>query len=144
MPPPRVLVVEDSPDDEALTRRAFRRSSPDVEVVVQGDGPAALGWLGRLASEGQEPLPAFVLLDINLPQMSGHEVLRLIRGDPRLRCLPVIMFSSSNEEADLRESYQGGASSYIRKPVDFDAFMAAVAQVGAYWLNLNLMARSPG
>jgi len=71
-------------------------------------------------------------------------VLRLIRGDPRLRGLPVIMFSSSNEEADLRESYQGGASSYIRKPVDFDAFMAAVAQVGAYWLNLNLMARSPG
>lgn len=144
MPAPRVLVVEDNPDDEALTRRAFRRASPAAEVVVQGDGPAALDWLRRVAQDDQEPLPAFVLLDISLPQMSGHEVLRQIRGHQRLRCLPVVMFSSSDEEADLRESCQGGASSYIRKPVEFDAFMQTVAQVGAYWLNLNQLARSPG
>ena len=137
MPNQRVLVVEDNPDDEALTRRAFRRNVVAAEVVVKADGPSALDWLREVCARPGETLPAFVLLDINLPIMSGHEVLRVIRADDRLRSLPVVMFSSSNEEADLRASYVEGASSYVRKPLDFDAFMSTVGQVGSYWLGIN-------
>ncbi|MCK9983548.1 MAG: hypothetical protein AzoDbin1_00020 [Azoarcus sp.] len=126
-----VLLVEDNADDEALTLRALRKHNI-TNVVVKRDGAEALDYL-----LGDDVLPAVVLLDLKLPKVDGLEVLRRLRADARTRILPVVILTSSKEESDLLEGYGRGANSYIRKPVDFVAFMEAVRQLGVYWLALN-------
>ncbi len=128
-----VLLVEDNADDVALTRDAFREARIANEIVVAHDGAAALDFLFKSAALP----PSLVLLDLKLPKVDGLEVLRRIRAHPPTKRLPVVMLTSSREEQDLIASYDRGANSYIRKPVDFDQFLAAVKQLGLYWLLLN-------
>jgi two-component system, response regulator len=133
-----ILLVEDHEDDIRLTKRAFDRNNITNELVVMRDGVAALEYLRATADPaGTAVSPAVVLLDINLPKMDGLEVLRAIRGDRYLRRLPVVILTSSKEEQDIISSYERGANSYIRKPVDFEQFTAAIKQLGLYWLVLN-------
>ncbi|HET9947506.1 MAG TPA: response regulator [Longimicrobiales bacterium] len=132
-----ILLVEDNRDDVDLTLRAFRSHNITNEVIVARDGEEALAHL--FGSDGEEPgaLPAVVLLDLNLPKVNGLEVLGRIRAHERTRFLPVVVLTSSNEERDLVESYELGANSYVRKPVDFREFTLAAKQLGLYWLLLN-------
>lgn len=127
-----ILLVEDNPDDEELTLRALAKSNILNPVHVARDGVEALDFL-RAAN----PLPQVVLLDLKLPKLDGLEVLRAVRADPRTRRLPVVILTSSREEQDIASSYDLGANSYIRKPVDFTQFVEAVRQLGLYWLVLN-------
>ena len=135
-----ILLVEDNPDDEALTLRALKKNNIQNEVVVARDGEEALDYFfgGAGAGNGKKhPLPVVVLLDIKLPKVDGLEVLRRIRADSRTRLLPVVILTSSKEEQDLINGYSLGANSYVRKPVDFVQFVEAVRQLGLYWLILN-------
>jgi two-component system response regulator len=135
-----ILLVEDNPDDQALTERALRRNNIRNTVVVARDGAEALDWLfGRGQYAGRDPaqLPALILLDLKLPKVDGLEVLRQLRADARTRLAPVVILTSSREEQDLTQGYSLGANSYIRKPVDFAQFVDAVRQLGLYWLVLN-------
>lgn len=135
-----ILLVEDSDDDVRLTRRAFRRNNIVNELVVVGDGVAALDYLRRACEGGEEAmqkLPAVILLDLKLPKMDGLEVLRHIRADAKLRRQPVVILTTSKEDQDVIKSYDLGANSYIRKPVDFEQFCGALQQLGLYWLVLN-------
>jgi two-component system response regulator len=135
-----ILLVEDNPDDEALTLRALRRSSVGNSIVVAHDGVEALDYLfgtGAHAGRDTRQLPQVVLLDLKLPRIDGLEVLRRLRADTRTRLLPVVILTSSNEERDRIAGYQLGANSYVRKPVDFNEFTEAVRQLGLYWLLLN-------
>lgn len=135
-----ILLVEDNPDDVALTLRAFKKNHILNPIVVARDGVEALDYLfGTGAFQGRDTsmLPAIVLLDLKLPRLDGKEVLRRLRSDPRTRLLRVVVLTSSKEEHDVMQSYQLGANSYIRKPVDFDSFMSVVGQLGLYWLLLN-------
>ena len=127
-----ILLVEDNPDDEALTIRALQKNNIKNEVVVAHDGVEALDYLSRNAL-----LPQVVLLDLKLPKVDGLEVLKRLRADARTRLLPVVILTSSKEEQDIVKSYIEGANSYIRKPVDFNQFTEAVRQMGLYWLVLN-------
>jgi two-component system response regulator len=135
-----ILLVEDNPDDVDLTVRAFRKAGVTRKMEVVGDGVEALDYLfaeGTHASRAGQPPPVLVLLDLNLPRMDGHEVLRRVRADPRTRLLPVVILTSSMEEGDLVKSYGGGCNSYVRKPVSYTEFVEAVRQLGLYWLVLN-------
>jgi len=135
-----ILLVEDNPDDEALTLRAFKQNNIKNQVVVAHDGVEALDFLfGTGSHQGRDMSvqPQVVLLDLKLPKLDGLEVLKRIRADARTQCLPVVILTSSKEEQDLLQSYHSGANSYIRKPVDFTQFIEAVRQLGLYWLVLN-------
>ncbi len=135
-----ILLVEDNPDDEALTLRALKKNNIKNEVVVARDGAEALDYLfARGAHEGRDTsrLPQVVLLDLKLPKIDGLDVLRAIRGDERTKRLAVVILTSSKEDNDLLDGYELGANSYVRKPVDFTAFAEAVRQLGLYWLVLN-------
>jgi len=135
-----ILLVEDNPDDEALTLRAFSKNKIPNQVVVARDGVEALDYLfctGQYASRDSLIMPAFVLLDLKLPRIDGLEVLRRIRADERTALLPVVVLTTSKEHQDIFEAYRLGANSYIRKPVDFDRFERAIGLVGHYWLELN-------
>ena len=135
-----ILLVEDNPDDVDLTLRAFRKNNISNEIVVARDGVQAIEYLsstGMYSGNTADDLPQLVLLDLHLPKVSGLEVLRAIRADPRIRLMPVVVLTSSSEEPDIISSYQLGANSYIRKPVDFDQFLEAARQLGLYWLVLN-------
>jgi CheY-like chemotaxis protein len=135
-----ILMVEDNPRDEALTVRALRKSNIVNEVVVARDGVEALDYLfGTGAYEGRDTsiVPQLILLDLKLPRMDGLQVLRSMRADDRTRRLPVVVFTSSSEEEDMIKSYDLGANSYVRKPVDFEQFSEATRQLGMYWLLLN-------
>jgi CheY-like chemotaxis protein len=135
-----ILLVEDNPDDEALTLRALKKNNILNEVVVTRDGVEALDYLfGKGAYEGRDPdiTPQLVLLDLKLPKVDGLEVLRQVRSDERTRLLPVVILTSSNEQKDVINGYGLGANSYILKPVDFSRFIEAVRQLGLYWLILN-------
>jgi two-component system, response regulator len=137
---PVILLVEDNPDDEALTLRALQRNNITNKVVIAHDGVEALDYLfGHGAYEGRDPcdLPQIVLLDLKLPRLDGFEVLKALRADPRTKLLPVVILTSSKEQQDLVQGYGLGANSYVRKPVDFDQFVQAVRQLGLYWLVLN-------
>jgi two-component system response regulator len=135
-----ILLVEDNQDDEELAVLAFERSRIANRMIVVRDGQEALDYFfGTAASGGTDAqvLPQLVLLDLKLPKVSGLEVLRRLRADPRTRRLPVVVLTSSKEEQDLLESYDCGANSYVRKPVDFARFSEAIHQLQMYWLVLN-------
>lgn len=133
-----ILLVEDSPDDVQLTKRSFKQNNITNELKVVNDGVEAMEYLTQAcAAGGAEVLPTVVLLDLKLPRMDGLEVLRRIRADDRLKRLPVVILTSSKEEQDILKSYDLGANSYIRKPVNFEQFNEAVRQLGLYWLLLN-------
>ncbi len=135
-----ILLVEDNPDDAVLTRRALEKSEVAHKVEVARDGLEALDYLFALGTHAERKaseMPALILLDLKLPKVDGLEVLRRLRADRLTRLIPVIVLSSSDEPGDLTESYQLGANSYIRKPVDFNQFSEAIRQLGLYWLVLN-------
>jgi len=135
-----ILLVEDNADDEELTIRALKKNNVTNHLVIARDGVEALDFIfGTGAHLGRDPtvLPGLVLLDLKLPKIDGLEVLRRIRADERTRRIPVTILTSSKEEQDIIKSYDLGANSYIRKPVDFSQFSEAVRQLGMYWLMLN-------
>jgi two-component system response regulator len=135
-----ILLVEDNPDDEALTLRALKQQGISHKVVVTRDGVEALEYLfgsGAYAGRDLNVMPQIILLDVNLPKIDGLEVLRRLRADARTQLLPVIMLTTSTEQHDLIDSYRLGANSYVRKPVNFTEFAEAVHHLGVYWLILN-------
>lgn len=135
-----ILLVEDNPDDEALTLRALKKNNITNEVVVAHDGAEALDYLfgtGAYAGRDINVQPQVTLLDLKLPKIDGLEVLKRLRADDRTKLLPIVILTSSNEEQDRLRGYGLGANSYVRKPVDFDQFIDAVRQLGLYWLLLN-------
>lgn len=135
-----ILLVEDNADDEALTLRALKRHNLANEIVVARDGEEALAWLFP-EDEASQPLPQVMLLDLKLPKIDGLEVLRQVRAHQRTRRIPVVILTSSMEEQDMVASYDLGANSYVRKPVDFEQFLDATHQLGMYWLVLNEVPR---
>ena len=140
MPNRTILLVEDNADDEELTIRALKKNNVTNSLVVARDGVEALDYIfGTGAYDGRDTalLPGLVLLDLKLPKIDGLEVLRRIRAHERTRRMPVTVLTSSKEEQDVIRSYDLGANSYIRKPVDFAQFTEAVRQLGIYWLMLN-------
>jgi two-component system response regulator len=143
MSQPIILLVEDNADDELLTVRAFKKSNIANEVVVVRDGVEALDWLlgtGDHTGRDTSIMPQLILLDLKLPRLDGLEVLRRIRADQRTALLPVVVMTSSQQEEDVIRSYELGANSYLRKPVDFDRFVEAAKSLGMYWLVLNTRA----
>ncbi len=135
-----ILLVEDNPDDEALTLRALKKNNIRNRVVVAHDGAEALDLLfshNSSETDSLNDIPQVILLDLKLPKVDGLEVLRRVRANPRTKLLPVVILTSSREEQDLINGYEYGANSYIRKPVDFNQFVEAVNQLGMYWLVLN-------
>lgn len=134
-----VLLVEDNPDDELLTTRAFRKNNLLNEIVVARDGVEALDYLFSTGPYAGRPpgMPEVVLLDLKLPRIDGLEVLGRIRADERTSLLPVVVLTSSKQDEDVLRSYELRANSYVRKPVDFDKFLEAVRNLGLYWLVLN-------
>lgn len=136
-----ILLVEDNPDDELLTLRALHTGQVANEIVVTRDGAEAVDYLfgkGTYAGRSVEDVPELILLDLKLPKLDGLEVLLRIRADERTCRLPVVILTSSDEESDILQSYQRGANSYIRKPVDFIQFTEAVRQLKLYWMLLNM------
>ena len=135
-----ILIVEDNPDDEALTIRALKKNNIGNRLVVVRDGAEALDFLfctGSYAERDPQDLPQTILLDLKLPKVDGLEVLKRIRADDRTSLLPIVILTSSNDERDIVQSYKNGANSYVRKPVDFNEFLDAARQLGLYWLVLN-------
>lgn len=135
-----ILLVEDNPDDVALTMRAFEKNRIKNKVTVVQDGVEALDYIfrkGKFENRNQNESPAVVLLDLKLPKLDGFEVLKAIREDEFNKYLPVVILTSSKEEQDIIQGYKRGANSYIRKPVDFEKFFDAVQTLGLYWLILN-------
>jgi two-component system response regulator len=135
-----ILLVEDNPDDAALTLRAFKRSHVMNTIVVARDGIEALDFLfarDMYADRADAPLPTLIILDLKLPKLDGLGVLKAMRADERTRLLPVVIMTSSKEEQDLISGYSLGANSYVRKPVDFVEFNEAVKVLGIYWLMMN-------
>ena len=135
-----ILLVEDNPSDADLTRRALAKGHISNELVVAEDGQEALDYLrgeGAYAGRAISETPSLILLDLKLPKVSGLEVLRAIRANARTRRVPVVILTSSKEEEDVGAGYDLGVNSYVRKPVDFKEFQAAIANLGLYWLLLN-------
>ncbi len=135
-----ILLVEDNPDDVALTERAFKKARIANRLVVARDGIEALEYFfdnSPNEKSARNDLPEVILLDLKLPKIDGLEVLRRLRNDSRTKLVPVVVLTSSREERDVVTSYQLGANSYIRKPVDFKQFVRAVQELGLYWLILN-------
>jgi two-component system response regulator len=147
MPEKIILLVEDNPDDEMLTIRAIKKNNIGNEVIVVRDGAEALDYLfrtGQHAGRDADISPAVVLLDLNLPKISGLEVLKRLRANDSTKLVPVVILTSSKEEQDVLRGYGFGANSYICKPVDFNQFVDAVRQLGMYWLLLNHVPPTPG
>ena len=142
-----ILLVEDNPDDVDFILRALKKHKVLNEVVVASDGVEALDYLfgkGKYANSCVRILPEVILLDLKLPKTNGLEVLQRLRADDRTKLLPVVIFTSSNEEQDIFNSYALGANSYVQKPVDFTQFSDAIGQVGTYWLSLNKTPKKGG
>ena len=134
---PAILLVEDNPDDAELTLRALRRARLAHTVHVARDGVEALDFLFDEEGTDRPALPRVVLLDLKLPRIDGLEVLARIRGNERTKKLPVVVITSSREEPDVQKAYGLGVNSYVVKPVEFEKFVAAIGEVGRYWLVLN-------
>ncbi len=137
---PKILLIEDNPDDELLTVRAFRKSALKYELSIARDGAEALDYLfgtGAYADCDAHDIPHLILLDLKLPKIDGTEVLEHIRQDERTKLIPVVILTSSKEQEDLIKSYSLGANSCVRKPIDLNQFMDAIQQLGLYWLMLN-------
>lgn len=135
-----ILLVEDNSQDELLALRALRRANVANRIDVVRDGQQALDYLfceGEFAGREEPALPTVVLLDIGLPRLTGLEVLARLRADARTRLLPVVVLTSSDEDADRVESYTSGANSYVRKPLDFTEFAETVTRLGIYWVLTN-------
>ena len=135
-----ILLVEDNPNDVKLTMYAFEKSNISNEIIVVGDGEEAIDYLfatGRHAGRDPKVIPEVILLDLKLPKIDGLGVLRRLRADERTRRLPVVILTSSKEEKDVNSSYNFGANSFVRKPVDFDQFIDAAQHLGLYWLVMN-------
>lgn len=135
-----LLLVEDNPDDEALTLRALHKHNLANQIVVARDGQEALDYLfgeGEYSGRDTSQPPQVILLDLKLPKVDGLQVLERLRAEPSTRRVPVVVLTSSNEERDMIRSYDLGANSYVRKPVDFEQFIEAARQLGLYWLVLN-------
>jgi DNA-binding response OmpR family regulator len=128
-----IVLVEDNPDDQALTLRALKKQNIANEIIVANDGVEALEFL----LSPDNPIPHLVLLDLKLPKLDGLQVLQRLRSEPRTQLLPVVVLTSSDEERDVIDGYRLGANSYIRKPVDFNQFTEAIRHLGLYWLVLN-------
>ena len=141
-----ILLVEDNPDDQKLTVRALKKNNITNELVIASDGAEALAYLfgtGPFAGRDVRDRPALILLDLKLPKVDGLSVLAQIRADDRTKFIPVVVLTSSAEEQDLVNSYALGVNSYVRKPVDFLAFVKAAGQLGVYWLVLNQQPSEP-
>ena len=135
-----ILLVEDNPDDEELTLLSLRKHNLAHDIVVVRDGVEAIDFLfanGQYASRDVAQVPTVILLDLKLPKLDGLGVLKRLRADPRTRTLPVVVLTSSSQDADVIASYNLGANSYVRKPVEFGAFVEAVSSLGLYWVLLN-------
>jgi two-component system response regulator len=132
-----ILLVEDNEDDADLTLRAFRNSGLDCKIVLVRDGRQALDYVFDDTSRDRNVPLGLILLDLKLPCVSGLDVLRALRDSPKGQQIPVVVMSCSTEEADINASYDLGANSYIRKPVDFDEFIKTIESLGTYWLSLN-------
>jgi two-component system response regulator len=140
----KILLVEDNPDDVALTLRALKSHNITNDVIVAQDGVQAIDYLfGTKEQRAPTDLPAVVLLDLKLPKINGMEVLQRIRSEDRTKLLPVVILTSSDEERDVIDGYKLGANSYVRKPVDFVEFTKAAQQLGLYWLLMNRTPPSP-
>jgi two-component system response regulator len=136
----KILLVEDNPDDVALTLRAFKKVNVANKIDVACDGEQALDYLfcrGNYSSRDPKDMPAVILLDLKLPKIDGLDVLKAIRGNSRTKLVPVVILTSSKEDSDLASGYKLGANSYVRKPVDFEHFVEAARQLKLYWLILN-------
>src|SRR5579863_5799248 len=139
-----ILLVEDNPDDEFLTRDALRTGGVQHDVVVVRDGAEAVEWIFSAKGANSPPqFPDLVLLDLKLPKMSGFDVLERIRSNAGTRGLPVVILTSSSEHQDIQRSYSTGANSYVRKPVNFAEFVRAVQALGVYWLTVNEPLQQP-
>lgn len=135
-----ILIVEDSPQDLELTKRALRKANVSNLIQIARDGEEALEFLfceGAYADRNINNGPKVILLDLKLPKIDGLEVLKRIKGDPRTQTIPVVVLTSSKEQRDVVESYKLGVNSYIVKPVNFEGFIKAVQDLGMYWLLLN-------
>lgn len=135
-----ILLVEDNPQDEMLILRSLKKARIGNRIDVARDGQQALDYLfsqGEFAGVGENPLPTVILLDIGLPRLSGLEVLQRIKEDSRTRLIPVVILTSSDEESDRLRSYESGANSFVRKPVEFAAFAETVSRLGVYWVLTN-------
>jgi len=135
-----ILLVEDNPDDVELTLRAFKKSNLKNEIAIAHDGVEALDFLfgtGTHAGRDTNEVPQLVMLDLNIPKIDGLEVLQAMRADERTKLIPVVVLTSSREQEDIVKSYQFGANSFVRKPVDFLEFVQAVQQLELYWVVLN-------
>ena len=135
-----ILLVEDSPQDAEMTLRALRKRNLGNRVFHVKDGQEALDWIfciGEYTNRDANQYPKVILLDLKMPKVDGLEVVQALRSDERTRLIPVVVMTSSQEQSDLFSSYKSGVNSYIVKPLDFDAFSAAVAELGQYWLLLN-------
>ena len=136
----KILLVEDNPDDVELTLRAFKKNAILNEIIVVNDGAEALNYFfgpQGCVINGQNNLPAVVLLDLKLPKVDGIEVLRQIRSDERTKLVPIVILTSSKDQKDVADGYRMGCNSYVRKPVDFNEFIEAARKLGLYWLMLN-------
>ncbi len=135
-----ILLIEDNADDVELTLHAFKKNHMANDVVVAGDGAEGLDYLfgtGKFSGRDAEEPPALILLDLQLPKIGGQEVLRKVREDERTKRIPVVILTTSDEEEDIVNGYNGGANSYLRKPVDFNEFVNSVNQLAMYWMVLN-------
>ena len=135
-----ILLVEDNPDDAELTLHAFRKHDMVDDIILVRDGEEALDYIfgrGAYSERDTERNPSLILLDLKLPKIDGLEVLKQIRSDDRMRRIPVVILTTSDDEQDIMAGYNLGTNSFIRKPVDFDAFVSTVQQLGLYWLVTN-------
>ena len=142
-----ILLVDDNPDDVELTLLSLAECRVGNKVVVATDGVEALDYLfatGKYSGRDPAAFPEVVLLDLKLPKLDGHQVLERLRADPRTRLLPVVILTSSDTERDIVRSFEGGANSYVKKPVNFQEFSEAVKHLGLYWVLLNIPAPPPG
>ncbi len=134
--PIEILVVEDNPADAYLIQRAFRSSVNSIRTSVVEDGLSAIDFLRRQGSHSEAPRPDIVLLDLNIPGKDGHEVLREIKGDPALREIPVVIYTSSSAPKDIQLAYRLGSNCYVRKPIDADGFFHVMSSIESFWLNI--------